>query len=118
MKKATTSKKRGMKRTATLLALLLAGAAASACFVIARRVAASKEENSIGARRGDEVERLIDSALYTRAEFFGAQARVPYPTNEARNRLAELLARRPKESRVVLALARLDEKLGRAARAR
>ena len=93
--------------------ILLLAVAASACFVIARRAAASKDESGTGARKGDEVERLIDSALYTRAEFFGAQARVPYPTNEARNRLAELLAQRPKEARVMLALARLDEKLGR-----
>jgi cellulose synthase operon protein C len=111
MKKAATSKKRGTKRTATLLALLLAVAAASACFFVARRAAASKDEG--GARAGDEVERLIDSALYARAEFFGARARVPYPTSEARNRLAELLAQRPKEPRVLLALARADEKLGR-----
>src|SRR5579885_3192141 len=111
--KATTSKRRKPRRAATLLALLLAVAAASACFVIARRAAASKDESDIGARKGDEVERLIDSALYTRAEFFGARARVPFPTAEARNRLAELLAHRPKEPRVLLALARLDEKLGR-----
>jgi cellulose synthase operon protein C len=111
MKKAATSKKRVKKRAAALLALLLAVAAASACFFVARRAAASKDEG--GARKGDEVERLIDSALYARAEFFGARARVPYPTGEARNRLAELLAQRPKEPRVLLALARADEKLGR-----
>jgi tetratricopeptide (TPR) repeat protein len=96
-----------------MMLILLLGVAASACFVIARRAVASKDESGGGARKGDEVERLIDSALYTRAEFFGAQARVPFPTNEARNRLAELLAQRPREPRVMLALARLDEKLGR-----
>jgi tetratricopeptide (TPR) repeat protein len=113
MKKTAILKKRETKRTATLLILLLVVVAASACFVVARRASASDDESRTGARKGDEVERLIDSALYTRAEFFGAQARVPYPTNEARNRLAELLMQRPKEPRIVLALARLDEKLGR-----
>ena len=37
----------------------------------------------------DEVSSLIDAALYTRHEFFGAQAIVPFPTAEARNRLAD-----------------------------
>src|SRR5437660_5827569 len=96
-KKAATSKRRKPTR-ATALLLLLTVAAASACVVIARRAAASGGGDDVsGARTGDEVERLIDSALYTRAEFFGAQARVPYPTAESRNRLAELLAQRPKE---------------------
>jgi tetratricopeptide (TPR) repeat protein len=113
MKRAATSNGNEARRAATLLALLLAVAAASACFFVARRAAASKDEGGAGARKGDEVERLIDSALYARAEFFGARARVPYPTGEARNRLAELLAQRPKEPRVLLALARADEKLGR-----
>ena len=40
----------------------------------------------------------IESALFTRAEFFGAQAIIPYPTAEARARLAEV--RRP-ERRLV-----------------
>jgi predicted Zn-dependent protease len=92
--------------------LALAVAATAACLTFgARRWTASADEG--GVRVGDEVERLIDSALYTRAEFFGAQARVPYPTAEARNRLAELRGRLPKEPRVTLALARLDERLGR-----
>jgi tetratricopeptide (TPR) repeat protein len=114
-KKAATSRRRKQTRAATLLLLSLAVAAVAACVIIARRASASDGENDVrvGARASDEVERLIDSALYTRAEFFGARARVPYPLAEARNRLAELLTRRPKEPRVLLALARLDEKLGR-----
>jgi tetratricopeptide (TPR) repeat protein len=91
--------------------LVLSVASVAACLIIhVRRTAAGGGAN---ARTGDEVERLIDSALYARAEFFGAQARVPYPTNEARNRLAALRARLPKEPRASLALARLDESLGR-----
>src|ERR1043166_384448 len=99
MKRAATSNGNEARRAATLLALLLAVAAASACFFVARRAAASKDEGGAGAREGDEVERLIDSALYARAEFFGARARVPYPTGEARNRLPQLLPQRPKEPR-------------------
>jgi tetratricopeptide (TPR) repeat protein len=113
--KAATSKRRKQARTTTLLLLSLAVASVAACVLIARRASASGGEDDarVGAGASDEVERLIDSALYTRAEFFGARARVPFPTAEARNRLAELLTRRPKEPRVLLALARLDEKLGR-----
>ncbi|HJQ32386.1 MAG TPA: tetratricopeptide repeat protein [Pyrinomonadaceae bacterium] len=96
----------------TLLALAVASAAA--CFVFgARRWAAAADEGAANPSAGDEVAREINAALYTRAEFFGAQARVPYPTAEARNRLAAVSGRRPKEPRVTLALARLDEKLGR-----
>lgn len=65
----------------------------------------------------DEVPALIDAALYTRHEFFGAQAIVPYPTAEARNRLAEVLAKHPENPTVLLKLAQLDEKLGREAEA-
>ena len=40
----------------------------------------------------DERAALIESALYTRVEFFSAQALVPYPTGAARNRLAAVQA--------------------------
>src|SRR5205085_6952546 len=61
----------------------------------------------------DEQTALIESALYTRVEFFGAQALVPYPTAEARNRLAELKTKYPDEPQLYLKLSQLDEKLGR-----
>jgi tetratricopeptide (TPR) repeat protein len=64
-------------------------------------------------RAGDEKDALIEAALYTRAEFFGAQALVPYPTAEARNRLAEVGEKFPREPRILLKLSELDEKLGR-----
>ncbi|MBV9924579.1 MAG: tetratricopeptide repeat protein [Acidobacteria bacterium] len=110
-------KSRNHARATTKLLLLLAAAAClSACLIfVARRAAAAGEERGPGveSHAGDEVERLIDSALFTRAEFFGAEARVPFPTAEARNRVAALREQRPSEPRVTLALARLDEKLGR-----
>src|SRR5438477_4846577 len=67
----------------------------------------------ISADRGkDERASLIESSQFTRADFFGAKALVPYPTAEARNRLADLEKRYPEEPEVLLKLAQLDEKLG------
>jgi tetratricopeptide (TPR) repeat protein len=107
-------KGRSAKLKAARRALLLAVAAtAAACLIIHARRAAARSGGDADARTGDEIERLIDSALYSRVEFFGARARVPYPTDEARNRLAALRGRLPKEPRASLALARLDENLGR-----
>src|SRR5215831_15110451 len=53
----------------------------------------------------------IEAALFTRAEFFGAQAIVPYPTGEARARLAEVRKLYPQDSEIELKLGELDEKL-------
>ncbi|PYS20534.1 MAG: hypothetical protein DMF72_20915 [Acidobacteria bacterium] len=61
----------------------------------------------------DEKTALIESALYTRAEFFGAQALVPYPTAEARDRLAAVQAKYSDDPQIDLKLSQLDEKLGR-----
>jgi tetratricopeptide (TPR) repeat protein len=102
--------------TTKLLLLLTAASVVSVCLLlVARRGAASGDERGadIGSRANDDMERLIDSALFTRAEFFGAQARVPFPTAEARNRLGALREQRHAEPRVMLALVHLDEKLGR-----
>ena len=60
----------------------------------------------------DEKAANIEAALFTRAEFFGVQAIVPYPTAEARKRLAEVARRFPQDSAIQLKLAELDEKLG------
>jgi cellulose synthase operon protein C len=67
---------------------------------------------SARAENEDEVSSLIDAALYTRHEFFGAQAIVPFPTAEARNRLAEVGAKHPDNAQIYLKLSQLDEKLG------
>ncbi len=64
------------------------------------------------AKNEDEVSSLIDAALYTRHEFFGAQAIVPFPTAEARNRLADVLTKYPDNAQIYLKLSQLDEKLG------
>src|SRR5215813_11378123 len=60
----------------------------------------------------DDTAALIDAALYTRYEFFGAQTIVPYPTAEARNRLAAVQAKYPENAQIYLKLSQLDEKLG------
>jgi tetratricopeptide (TPR) repeat protein len=61
----------------------------------------------------DEKQAAIENTLYTRAEFFGADAIVPFPTEQARNRLGEILQNYPGDSQILLKLAELDEKLGR-----
>ena len=65
----------------------------------------------------DEKAAQIESALFTRSDFFGAKALVPYPTAEARNRLADLQKRYPEDSGIYLKLSQLDEKLGNIDRA-
>ena len=55
----------------------------------------------------------IDEALFTRAEFFGANAIVPFPTEQARNRLAAALENYPGDAQILIKLAELDERLGR-----
>src|SRR5262245_10032691 len=66
----------------------------------------------------EERQAQIDAALFTRAEFFGSQAIIPYPTSDARERLAELQKQYPQDSGISLKLAELDEKLGKAEQAR
>src|SRR4051794_37864400 len=73
----------------------------------------AKKELDTKSEAGDETAVLIDAALYTRYEFFGAQAIVPYPTAEARNRLAAVMEKYPDSPQILLKLAQLDEKLGR-----
>src|SRR5436190_3888227 len=70
-------------------------------------------DNDANQKPADEKATLIDSALYTRAEFFGAQAFVPYPTAEARDRLAALRAKYPNDPQIDLNLSQFDEKLSR-----
>lgn len=87
----------------------------SSAVVIQRRAAAAADNREATApkRAPDEKEAAVESALFARTEFFGAQALVPYPTAEARNRLAALLEKYPNEPQIILRLSQLDEKLGR-----
>ena len=72
-----------------------------------------RSQQSVTAEAGEETGALIEAALYTRHEFFGAASIVPYPTAEARNRLAAVLEKHPDTPQILLKLAQLDEKLGR-----
>lgn len=86
------------------------------CAAVAHKVVTGVSAEDVreeGARAGDEGETAITAASFARAEFFGAQALVPYPTAEARNRLADLSKKYPNEPRIALRLSQLDEKLGR-----
>src|SRR5262245_16267554 len=64
------------------------------------------------ASAAEERDARIEASLFIRAEFFGAQAIIPYPTGEARARLAEVRKLYPQDSEIELKLAELDEKLG------
>ncbi|HVE55828.1 MAG TPA: tetratricopeptide repeat protein [Pyrinomonadaceae bacterium] len=61
----------------------------------------------------NEKDAAIENALFARTDFFGANAIVPYPTEQARNRLAEVLQNFPGDSQILLKLAESDENLGR-----
>jgi tetratricopeptide (TPR) repeat protein len=66
---------------------------------------------SNSASASNETETAIESALYTRAEFFGSNALVPFPTAIARKNLAEVAEKFPDNAEITLKLAQLDEKL-------
>jgi predicted Zn-dependent protease len=62
-------------------------------------------------------QKLIDDALYTNEEFFGAQASVARPYRTALERIDALLAKYPKDARLHLHAARFSERLGQFDRA-
>jgi tetratricopeptide (TPR) repeat protein/cytochrome c-type biogenesis protein CcmH/NrfG len=102
------------RRIEALLAIVFASLL---CAAVAQRLAHSAEDKSrvpaSEKRATNERDAAIEAASFARTEFFGAQALVPYPTAEARNRLASVLEKYPNEPQVSLRLSRLDEKLGR-----
>lgn len=55
----------------------------------------------------------IEKAIFTRQEFFGASAIVPFPTAEARENLAKLAENSPENPKILEKLAEFDEKLSR-----
>ncbi|MCY7346228.1 MAG: hypothetical protein LH614_08395 [Pyrinomonadaceae bacterium] len=76
-----------------------------ACFLLPPEFSeVAAEENS--------VEQQIETALFTKQEFFGAEAIVPFPTAEARENLTELQSRFPDDAKIRRKLAEFDEKLG------
>jgi tetratricopeptide (TPR) repeat protein len=91
-------------------ALALAAVVSSLAFAVITPRSAIKAAAAKSA--AEERAAQIESALFTRAEFFGAQAIIPYPTGDARARLAEVRKLYPQDSEIELKLAELDEKLG------
>src|SRR5687767_436436 len=70
-----------------------------------------QKSEAAGENDANELDSAIEAALYTRTEFFGADAIVPFPTAEARERLAKVSENFPAEPKIYLKLAELDEKL-------
>lgn len=101
--------KRKMKsKSARLITLAL-----TALFILLVALQPQRAAETLPANLADDEKAAsIEAALFTRAEFFGVQAIVPYPTAEARTRLAEVARRFPQDSEIQLKLAELDEKLG------
>ena len=99
--------KRSKFRWARLSALVMIVVSMSFAALKPQRAAESSAANQVR----DERAAAIEAALFMRAEFFGAQAIVPYPTAEARTRLAEVAKAYPQAADVQLELAKLSEKL-------
>ena len=95
------------------LALVIVFVSAASIIFSAAYFRAEARKNQPDSMPSDktEIETAMENALYTKAEFFGAEAIVPFPTAEARVRLAALLENNPKEARIFLKLSELDEQL-------
>src|SRR5262249_38171558 len=107
-------KKHGSKFENAFTLALIASFVCLAIFAPPHRaIITAHAKSAVGERAAQ-----IESALYTRAEFFDAQAIIPYPTSEARARLAEVQKLYPQDSEIELKLAELDEKLGDVEQAR
>lgn len=59
----------------------------------------------------------IDQALFSTEEFFGAQAVIERPTQQARERLTQLMQSYPRDARLRLIAAKMDVRLGETERA-
>jgi hypothetical protein len=81
----------GKKRHLVFAFIFAILAAAVFCFISKT----SFIEKTAAQTESDEIANAIEKALYTRAEFFGANAIVPYPTVEARKNLAVLAENYP-----------------------
>src|SRR5690349_5873083 len=87
----------------SVAAFALAGSAVAAVLTYTHVEPAAHAEGS---------QDLIEQAMYTRQEFFGAEAIVPLPTAEARDNLLMLLQSTPNDPAIIEKLSELEEKLG------
>ncbi|HEV8591652.1 MAG TPA: hypothetical protein VGQ55_06085, partial [Pyrinomonadaceae bacterium] len=94
--------KRKKQRRAVITITVLLAAGAIASFLVFRTQKASAETS------GD----AIEAAMFTRQEFFGADAIVPLPTAVVRENLTKLAAASPDDPQILEKLADADEKLG------
>src|SRR4030095_11453736 len=101
------------QRRRSLVGLLIVAIVVTVFVCKSQLSVTAEKELDTKVETGDETATLIDAAFFTRFEFFGAQAIVPHPPAEARNRLAAVLEKYPDRSQILLKLAQLDEKLGR-----
>src|SRR5215217_5838955 len=102
-----------LTRRRVMALVLLSLSCAAIAHRLVRPASAEDDREALAVSAGDEREAAVEAASFARAEFFGAQALIPYPTAEARNRLAEVREKYPSEPRIALRLSQLDEKLGR-----
>src|SRR5262249_42746527 len=98
----------GALKTRRAFALAMIASGLSLAVIAPHRALTVTRAKSASEERAERIE----AALCTRAEFFGVQAIIPYPTGEARARLAEVRKLYPQDSEIELRLAELDEKLG------
>ncbi len=70
------------------------------------------EFSKVAAAEENSVEKQIEAALFTKQEFFGAEAIVPFPTVKARENLTELQNQFPDDAKIAQKLTEIDEKLG------
>src|SRR5262245_12462802 len=101
-----------MKNSNLKIGKSLAFATIASCLSLAVVTPHRAIETVSAKAAAEERAERIENALFTRAEFFGAQAIIPYPAAEARGRLAEVRKLFPQDSEIELKLAELDEKLG------
>ena len=82
----------------------------SFCLIVFAIWSSANPERKVSAA---DLQDEIEKALYTRQEFFGAEAIVPLPTAVARENLAQLAENFPGSAEILLKLAELNEKLGK-----
>ena len=96
-------RRRSLFSAKNVAALALAASAVAAILTYMRVEPAAHAEDSSN---------LIEQAMYTRQEFFGAEAIVPLPTAEARENLVKLLQSTPNDPAIIEKLSETEEKLG------
>src|ERR1051326_8501614 len=106
-----------MRTASRKLILVLIVSLISAFYFAIRHVGADSHSSDIKTvpainKYENDFNSQMESALYLKTQFFDAQALVPYPTAEARNRLIDLAKKYPNEPSLFYKLSQLEEQLG------